>query len=199
MTPSATLSGPVLTRTIAKSKQELGEKMATTDKSKSAASVVELHPSKKTKAAESASHKKWGSEVMKVGFCMVPSLLLRAQQRLGLNPTQLAVLLQLCDFWWESARKPRPSKKVLSERLGISERQIQRYMKELETAGLISRIERRAQHKGKLPNEYDLSGLVARLKQLEPEFRDANEKAKKMKKMVTQRGGIPSALKQEGP
>lgn len=41
---------------------------------------------------------KWGKEVMKAGFCIIPSLLLRCQQRLGLNPSQLAVLLQLADF-----------------------------------------------------------------------------------------------------
>ncbi len=103
---------------------------------------------------------------MKLGFCMIPSLLLRAQQRLGLNPTQLAVLLQLADFWWEAGRKPFPSKQALSERLGLSPRQIQRHLADLESAGLISRIERRALNKGKLSNEYDLSGLVEKLKRL---------------------------------
>ena len=59
-----------------------------------------------------------GNEVIALGFCIVPSLLLRARNRLGLNPTQLAVLMQLCDFWWERDRKPYPSKAVLAERWG---------------------------------------------------------------------------------
>jgi hypothetical protein len=51
---------------------------------------------------------------MGLGFCMLPSLLFRAQARLGLNPTQLAVLLQLADLWWEPNRKPLPKKADLA-------------------------------------------------------------------------------------
>lgn len=51
----------------------------------------------KTKA-----EKKWGKDVINLGFCMIPSLLLQAQKRLGLNPTQLAILLQLADYWLSS-------------------------------------------------------------------------------------------------
>ena len=54
-----------------------------------AAEVIQLHPAK----AKKASERKWGKPVMDLGFCIIPSLLLRAQARLGLNPTQLAVLM----------------------------------------------------------------------------------------------------------
>ena len=67
-------------------------------------------PPRSSKATGRASEEKWGAAVMKLGFCIVPSLLLRAQRRLKLNPTQLAVLMQLCDYWWDPARKPYPSK-----------------------------------------------------------------------------------------
>lgn len=158
------------------------------NKNKSAVgNVVQLRPPK----AGRASEKKWGKQVMDLGFCIVPSLLLRAQQRLGLNPTQLAVLMQLCDFWWEDARKPHPGKKLLAERLGLSERQVQRYIAELEQAGLVKRIERYASHGGKMTNTYDLSGLVARLKKLEPEFRKVEEDVKEERKAVTKRGYKP--------
>ena len=103
-------------------------------------------------------------EVIALGFCIVPSLLLRAQNRLNRNPTQLAAFLQLCDFWWERERKPYPSKEVLAERLSLSPRQVQRCIAELETAGLVQRIQKRASHGGKLTNLYDLGGLVERLK-----------------------------------
>ncbi len=88
------------------------------------------------------SEKKWGVEVMALGFCMLPSLIFRAQARLGLNPTQLAVLLQLADFWWDSGRKPFPKKADLAERLRLRERQGQRHIADLETAGFVQRIER---------------------------------------------------------
>ncbi len=147
------------------------------------AKVVVLRPSK----ADQMSDKKWSKPVMKLGFCIIPSVLLRAQQRIGLNPTQLAVLLQLADYWWDQERKPYPSKQALSERLGLGPRQIQRHIAELEAAGLVRRIERRAVHKGKLSNEYDLSGLVERLQKIAPEI----EKANANKRQVTRRGGLP--------
>jgi predicted ArsR family transcriptional regulator len=49
--------------------------------------------------------------------------------------------------------------KALSERLGLSPRQLQRYITELQKAGLVERVERRAAHQGRLSNEYDLSAL----------------------------------------
>jgi len=164
--------------------------MATSSSAPNGATVV---PLRKTKA-DQASDKKWGNAVMKLGFCMIPSLLLRAQQRLGLNPTQLAVLLQLADYWWSQDRKPYPSKQALSDRLGLGPRQIQRYIAELEEAGLVKRIERRAAHRGKLSNEYDLSGLVERLKKLAPEIEEANE----LKRQATRRGGLPKSQDAEG-
>lgn len=149
--------------------------------------VVQLRPAKAEKAG-SSSEMKWGKKVMGLGFCIVPSLLLRAQQRLGLNATQLAVLLQLCDFWWDEARKPHPGVKRLAERLSLSERQVRRYVAELEEAGYVMRIERYASHGGKQTNSYDLSGLVKKLKDLEPEFREVEDDAKEERKAVSRRG-----------
>ena len=130
---------------------------------------------------------------------MVPSLLLRGQARLGLNPTQLAIVMQLCDFWWDSERKPFPSKKALAERLRISPRQIQRHLAELEKAGLVRRLERRNRAGAKVSNSYDLDGLVKKLKELEPEFRQAEEKAKAERRAVSQRGhGLRTSAKRPG-
>lgn len=137
-------------------------------------------------AADKAANMKWGAPVMKLGFCIIPSILLQAQQRLGLNPTQLAVLLQLVDHWWHADTNPYPSKATLSDRLGLGARQIQRYIAELEKAGLVRRIERRFVNGGKTSNEYDLSGLVKKLQQLEPEIAQAKE----AKRQVTRKGGL---------
>ena len=164
--------------------------MATSSSEKKIASVVPIRPAK----ADQASDKKWSKAVMKLGFCIIPSMLLRAQQRLGLNPTQLAVLLQLADYWWDQNRKPYPSKQALSDRLGLGPRQIQRYIAELEAAGLVKRIERRAAHRGKLSNEYDLSGLVERLQKLAPEIEEANEQ----KRQATRKGGVRKSHQGEG-
>lgn len=156
------------------------------------AEIVQLRPQKPTQESE----RKWGKEVMKHGFCIMPSLIFRAQQRLGLNPTQLAVLMQLADYWWEKGRKPYPTKKALGERLGLGPRQVQRYIAELEMAGFLRRIERRAPHKGKQSNYYDLSGLVQRLQDLEPEFREVKEKTQSMRRQVSQKGGLKVGKKE---
>ncbi len=150
------------------------------ERSNGDANIVKLRPSR----AQRASEGKWGAAVMARGFCIIPSLILRAQQRLGLNPTQLAVLLQLCDFWWDEGRKPFPSKRRIGQRIGLSERQVQRYIVDLEKAGFVHRIERRAGHGGKLTNEYDLSGLVEKLKRLEPEFREVEEEIRERREAV---------------
>ncbi len=121
-------------------------------------------------------------------LCIVPSLLLRAQNRLGLNPTQLAVLMQICDFWWDCERKPYPSKALLAKRLGLGPRRVQRHTADLEAAGLVECVERRGPHGGKLTNLHDLDGLVKRLKKLEPEFRKVEEDARKARRAVSRRG-----------
>jgi len=139
------------------------------------------------------SDEKWGREVMKLGFSVIPALLLRAQKRLGLNPTQLAVLLQLIDYWWEHDNKPFPSKQALSDRLSLGPRQIQRHIADLEKAGLVQRNERIKADGSKSSNEYDLSGLVKHLKELEPEFREAKE----AQRQVSRRGGLSRQKKTE--
>lgn len=147
-----------------------------------ASNVVPLRQNTSSRASE----KKWGKGVCALGFSIVPSLIFRAQARLGLNATQLAVLLQLADYWWDEERHPYPSKATLGERLKLSPRQVQRYIAELESAGFVKRKERFASHKGRLTNHYDLSGLVAKLKKLEPEFREVEAR----RKQVSKRGGL---------
>ncbi len=150
--------------------------------------VVPLSPVKQAPEKTRSSEKKWGKKVINLGFCVVPSLLLRAQARLGLSPTHLAVLIQLCDHWWDNDRKPYPGKNALAERLSLSPRQVQRHIAALESAGFVQRIERRGSHGGKLTNSYDLSGLVTRLNKLEPEFSAVEEKVKASRKAVAKPG-----------
>lgn len=65
-------------------------------------------------------------------FCIFPSLLLHAQARLKISPTQLAILMHLIDIWWDADRKPFLRKAVLAGRVGLSARQVQRQIAELE-------------------------------------------------------------------
>jgi DNA-binding HxlR family transcriptional regulator len=121
---------------------------------------------------------------MDLGFCIVPSLLMQAQARLGINPVQFNIIMHLADIWWDAAQRPWPKKQLLAERMGMSERQVQRQIAELESAGLVQRIERTRPGRGKTSNEYDLSGLVKRLKELEPEFTEMKQENQKRRKAV---------------
>lgn len=161
--------------------------MSDTDNKLDSSKVVSLS-SRKGEKATKASERKWGKDVIDQGFCIVPSLILRAQARLKLNPTQLAVLMHLADYWWDVDRKPFPSKKTLGERLSLSPRQVQRHMADLEEMGYVRRIERTAAHKGKISNEYDLSGLVKRLKEIAPEVRELEQEFKERRRAVTRPG-----------
>lgn len=153
-----------------------------------AENVVQLHP-QKPEQLEKQSAAKWGKEAMAVrGFCILPSVLLQAQRRLGINPVQLNILLHLADHWWVAQRMPFPSKTTIAERMNMSARQIQRQIASLEAAGLVKRNERSGEKYGRGPNEYDLSGLVARLKEIAEEFREVDEKAKLEKAAVAKPG-----------
>lgn len=140
--------------------------------------VIKLTPNSKASKNIKENDAKYGKKVMENGYTMVPSILLRAQGRLGLSATHLAILLQLMEYWWYKDNPARPSQKVLAARMGMKVRTLQRYLKALSDAGFI-RCEQRhhADHNGNQPNIYHLDGLVAKLKKLEPEFTAQRTKA----------------------
>lgn len=142
-------------------------------------------PIKPKKDARQASIQKFGKPVIDLGFCIVPSLLMHAQARLGVNPVQFNIIMQLADIWWVASNKPFPRKQLLSERIGLSERQIQRQIAALEKAGLVKRIGRTKPGRGKTSNEYDLSGLVEKLKSLEPEFSQVRSETRENRRRVS--------------
>src|SRR3546814_2877293 len=98
---------------------------------------------------------------------------------LGINPVQFNIIMHLADIWWEKEHRPWPKKQLLAERMDMSERQIQRQIAELESAGLVQLVERTRPGRGKTSNEYDLSGLVKKLKALEPEFTEMKQENQK--------------------
>ena len=110
---------------------------------------------------------KWGKEVAERGFAQIPNYLLLINQFLAeenrLSPAELNVLMQLVGSWWRKAEMPYPALKTIAVRAGISDRQAQRAVTQLEKAGLLKRTKR--QGKGGLiaSNAYDLSPLVTYL------------------------------------
>jgi predicted transcriptional regulator len=124
------------------------------------------------------SERIWGKDVMAQKFVIVPKLLLLAQARLGLDATQLNVLLHLIEHWWEAARRPYPSKQRIAKRMRVGPRTVQRAIAAMEKHGLVTRVPRTSsRHGGRTTNIYDLSGLVAKLKELAPEFKQEADAA----------------------
>ena len=87
----------------------------------------------------SSTEKIWGKPVLKHGYAGIPSILIRAQARLGLSPTQMNIVVQLLDYWFDPQRPPFPSKKELAKRIGINPKTVQINIRALEDAGYIRR------------------------------------------------------------
>lgn len=139
------------------------------------------------------SERKWGKAVMSHGYCLLPSILLQAQARLAISAQEMMILLQLAEHWWHPESKVYPSKETIGERVGLSEKQVQRHIRRLEEAKLVKRIERFGPGGGRTTNEYDLSGLVEKLQQIEPDFAEA----KQAKAAAKKPGGLVAARKKK--
>jgi DNA-binding transcriptional ArsR family regulator len=152
--------------------------------------VVPFQPKTAVKAIE----KKWGHDVLRHGWCPLPSLLFRAQRKLNISALQMAVLLQILEHWWEAERAPYPSKETIAHRLDMSARQVQRHISALEKAGYVKRRERKTVDNGQLSNFYELDGLVAALKRIEPEVAQAFAESRQRIRTATARGVKPRMI-----
>lgn len=126
----------------------------------------------------------WGKAVLSHGYVAVPSILVRAQSRLGINTTQMNIIITLLEYWVSPARKPFPTKRELANRIGRDEKTIQTNIRELEKAGLIRREQRKTKAGDWNSNVYHLDGLIAKVKKLEPDFAEAREQRAKAKRAV---------------
>src|SRR5690606_3436288 len=109
----------------------------------------------KADKARSSTEKIWGKAVYSHGYAGIPSILIRGQRRLGLNPMQMNICIQLLDYWYDPARKPFPTKKELAQRIGCTQKTIQNNIRELEAAGLVKRVQRRTASGDWNSNIYD--------------------------------------------
>ena len=96
---------------------------------------------------------RWGAAVAS-GFTVVPNSLLRAQSELGLTAVDVVVLLNLLVHWWHRDRLPFPRTNAIAKRTGLSNRTIQRSLKELQGKGLVRKL-RGADDR----TRYELDGL----------------------------------------
>lgn len=131
-----------------------------------------------TKAERAKAKTRWSDAALERGYSPVPVVLLWGQAKLGLTPEEMNVLLQLISHWWFGGNDPYISKDRIAQRMGKHPRTVQGYLTSLEDKGFIRRIQRYKVNKGQDANGYDLSGLVAKLEAIAPEFKKVAEQNK---------------------
>jgi hypothetical protein len=109
-----------------------------------------------------AAGAKWG-DALSMGFAIVPSVLIRAQAKLGLDTVDLAVLLNVILHWWTPGEWPYPQPRVLAKRMAVSTRTVERRLESLEERGFLIRHPPEKSSDGLARRRIDLSGLVVRL------------------------------------
>jgi predicted transcriptional regulator len=147
--------------------------------SKPEAEVIDF-PKESSKKA-SSTERIWGKTVRDHGYAGIPSILIQAQRRLGINSMQMNIIIQLLDYWFEPSRKPFPTKRELANRIGVTEKTIQNNIRALEKAEMIQREMRRTAAGDWNSNIYHLDGLITKVQALEPEFAAEKKKRKEAK------------------
>ncbi len=104
---------------------------------------------------------KWG-EAARAGFQPVPDALFVKQQELGLDSTDMLVVLNLTSYWWFKDRPPFARTNVIADRMGVTPRTVQRSLKKLEKKGYIHREQYEIED-GSLVPALRLDGLVEKL------------------------------------
>ena len=106
------------------------------------------------------NERKWTKPLMDAGWTAFPTVIIERQKALGLDATDVNIILHLASYWWTSDNKPHPSKKTIAEALGVAPQTVQRHIAAMEQAGFIRREERRIPGKGSLTNRYHFDGLI---------------------------------------
>lgn len=120
-----------------------------------------------SKGASSTDQKvaaKWGKTVAESGWTSFPNVIFERQQALQLTALDLNILLHLAGNWWNPGSNPYRTKKSLALAIGVHPRTIQKRIEEMERWGYIKRIYRKASVGDNLPNEFDLSGLIEKVR-----------------------------------
>jgi AraC-like DNA-binding protein len=154
-----------------------------TNTNKTPGEVVAFPPSALSAKDKRRAEAKYGKSVMAHGYTLVPNLLLQGQAHLKISPTAFNVVLQLMSHWWDASEAPRPTIKRIAQRMGKSPRSLFRYFDELEEAGLVQREARFKGVKQQTASAYVMTGLVNKLKEIEPEMTRAKKfKNKRLEK-----------------
>jgi hypothetical protein len=97
------------------------------------------------------------------GFQIIPNALIRAQKHMGIDATDLVILLNLTMHWWGPHDLPYPRPAVIANRMGVGKRTIERRLRKLEGKRLIERLPPLITPEGAIQRRFRLEGLVNQL------------------------------------
>ena len=148
-------------------------------------------------APDDSQLKKWGV-AGRAGFQVVPNVLFRAQQHLGLDSTDVVILLNLSLHWWGPHNLPFPSPALISQRMGVTRRTIERRLEVLERKGFIKRLKPSAPAEGKPKvRKFELTGLVEKLETAAQQGLSQREFVKRQKQERLTTGSPGSSVRIE--
>jgi predicted transcriptional regulator len=135
---------------------------------------------------------KWGLQVAERGFTQIPNYLLIINSFVHedhkLSPAEMIVLLHLISSWWKKDEMPYPSMNTLADRIGISQRQVQRSIKTLEEKSYLKKGKKKI--KGVIAtNIYDLTPTVQILNTVAEHFINKHPREIKTKKTKDNKKG----------
>jgi hypothetical protein len=102
------------------------------------------------------------------GFQLIPDALVRNQNALGLDATDMVVLLNICMHWWEREpeKLPHPRPVTMARRMGVSTRTIERHIERLCKLGYLEWMPSEPRLGGPSIRPFKLDGLVKKLEQI---------------------------------
>ena len=107
---------------------------------------------------------KWSPELIEAGWTVLPAALIEHQRALGIDATDINIILHLANRWWTADNRPMPSKTSIAHAMKIDPSTVRRRIQAMEKAGLIFREQRRISKEGSKTNVYHLDGLIEELK-----------------------------------
>ena len=122
--------------------------------------------------------KKWGKDVLSLGWTPIPTALLLLQNDIGLTAVEMNILIHLLSHWWKVDDKVYPSQDSIAAKMGVSKRTVQRGIDRLEELKIIEvqSTPRGGKYNGK--NIYDLRPLSLILEHNTPHLRYRMEMTK---------------------
>ena len=89
------------------------------------------------------NEQKWSPELWGAGWIGIPNIIIEKQLELGLDATDINILLHLLRYWWHRENLPHPSKKTIAQCMDVDPSTVRRHVAKMEQKGLLRRVERK--------------------------------------------------------